>query len=395
VSSNLKSWQRSAIRKNMANYRRAQDNYAVMNKQVIELDNGYKAFSLVSPPIGSPVARRRIKLIMEDNIQPGLECGDDSPASFEKRTPHVITIAVNYECQCTCEHCSAAPYQEEVRRENSSLSLDELKTAAKQSVELGTTCVVLTGGEPLLFDGIYELIRSVDKKRSVCTMFTNGEFLNDESVARLKKAGLFGLYVSLDHSNPELHDKNRGRPGLAAMAFKGLERCREAGIPTGISTFATREKLVSGELDAMMELARSLNVLEVFIFDVVPTGRLLDHHECSLSDEEIDLIRDFRERYNQMADYPRIVHQTMFSSIAYPCAAEGCPAAMVQMHLRANGDVSPCDFTPYSFGNIRDLSLKEIWDRMIKSDLYAGPSPRCRLSKREFWTRLSQLDPPS
>jgi MoaA/NifB/PqqE/SkfB family radical SAM enzyme len=255
--------------------------------------------------------------------------------------------------------------------------------------------VVLTGGEPLLFDGIFELIGSVDKKRSVCTMFTNGEFLNDESVARLKKAGLFGLYVSLDHSDPDLHDTNRGRPGLAAKASEGLKRCQEAGIPTGISTFATREKLASGELDAMMELARSLNVLEVFIFDVVPTGRLLDHHECSLSDEEIDLIRDFRERYNQMGDYPRIVHQTMFSSIAYPCAAEGCPAAMVQMHLRANGEVSPCDFTPYSFGNIRDHSLKEIWDRMIKSDLYASPSPRCRLSKREFWTRLSQTDPPS
>jgi MoaA/NifB/PqqE/SkfB family radical SAM enzyme len=260
---------------------------------------------------------------------------------------------------------------------------------------MGTTCVVLTGGEPLMFSGIYELIESVNKSLSVCTMFTNGEYLTEENVARLKDAGLFGVYVSLDHSDPKLHDTNRGRPGLAEKAFSGLARCREAGIPCGISTYATREKLASGELDAMMNLAKSLNLLEVFIFDVVPTGRLLDHHECTLSDEEIDQLRDFRERYNQLSDYPRIVHQTMFSSIAYPCAAEGCPAAMVQMHLRANGDVSPCDFTPYSFGNIRELPLSEIWDRMTKSELYAGPSPRCRLSKREFWTKLSQLEPAS
>lgn len=393
MSSNLKSWQRTAIRNNMANYRRAQDNYAVMHKQVIELENGYKAFSLVSPPVGSPVARRRIKLIMEDNIQPGLEGRDDAPASFEKRTPHVITIAVNYDCQCSCEHCSAAPYQEEVRRNNSSLTLTELKSAVEQSVDLGTTCVVLTGGEPLLFDGIFDLVEAVDKKRSVCTMFSNGEFLTGENVARLKKAGLFGIYVSLDDSNPEKHNINRGRPGLADMAFQGLKRCREAGIPTGISTFATREKLASGEMDAMMDLAKALDVLEVFIFDVVPTGRLLDHHECTLTDDEIDQLRDFRERYNEKSDYPRIVHQTMFSSIAYPCAAEGCPAAMVQMHLRANGDVSPCDFTPYSFGNIRELPLKEIWDRMTKSELYKGPSARCRLSKREFWNRLAEQKP--
>jgi MoaA/NifB/PqqE/SkfB family radical SAM enzyme len=393
MSSNLKSWQRTAIRNNMANYRRAQDNYAVMHKQVIELENGYKAFSLVSPPVGSPVARRRIKLIMEDNIQPGLEGQDDAPASFEKRTPHVITIAVNYDCQCSCEHCSAAPYQEEVLKNNNSLTLAELKSAVEQSVDLGTTCVVLTGGEPLLFDGIFDLVETVDKKRSVCTMFSNGEFLTGENVARLKKAGLFGIYVSLDHSDPEQHNSNRGRPGLADKAFQGLKRCQEAGIPTGISTFATREKLASGEMDAMMDLAKSLNVLEVFIFDVVPTGRLLDHHECTLTDEEIDQLRDFRERYNEKSDYPRIVHQTMFSSIAYPCAAEGCPAAMVQMHLRANGDVSPCDFTPYSFGNIRKLPLSEIWDRMTKSNLYKGPSARCRLSKREFWDRLAEQKP--
>jgi MoaA/NifB/PqqE/SkfB family radical SAM enzyme len=374
----------------MANYRRAQDNYAVLNKPYIELETGYKAFSLVSPPIGSPVARRRIKLIMEDNIQPGLEDRDSATASFEKRTPHVITIAVNYECQCVCEHCSAAPYQEETQRLNNSLTLDELKSAVEQTVDLGTTCVVLTGGEPLLFDGIYELIHSVDKKRSTCTMFSNGEFLTEESVKKLKQADLFGIYVSLDHSNPEIHDTNRGRPGLAAKAFHGIKLCQQAGIPTGISTFATREKLATGEMDAIMELAKSLNVLEVFIFDVVPTGRLLDHHECTLTDEEIDLLRDFRERYNQLSDYPRIVHQTMFSSIAYPCAAEGCPAAMVQMHLRANGDVSPCDFTPYSFGNIRDMSLHDIWQRMIHSELYKGPSARCRLSKREFWDRLAE-----
>ncbi len=384
------SWQRSLIRNNMANYRRAQDSYAVMHKKVIELDRGYRAFSLVSPPIGSPVARRRIRLIVEDNIHQGL-CGEEGVADSRlNRTPHVTTIAVNYDCQCSCTHCSAAPFREEAAREKNSLTLDELKNAVEQAVDLGTTCVVLVGGEPLLFDGVYDLIGAVDKKRSVCSMFSNGEFLTGENVARLKQAGLFGIYVSLDHSDPAVHDMNRGRPGLAARALKGIERCRRAGIPTGISTIATREKLASGEMDAMMELAKALDVLEVFIFDVVPTGRLLNRHECTLSDDEADRLRELRERYGEKPDYPRIVHQTMFSSMAYPCAAEGCPAAMVQMHLRANGDVAPCDFTPYSFGNIRELSLREIWNRMAGSDLYKMPSARCRLSRREFWDRLEE-----
>jgi MoaA/NifB/PqqE/SkfB family radical SAM enzyme len=256
------------------------------------------------------------------------------------------------------------------------LSLAELKNAVEQAVDLGTTCVVLTGGEPLVFGPIYDLIEAVDKSRSVCTIFTNGELLVERNVDKLKRAGVFGVFVSLDHADVARHDHNR----------------QQAGIPTGISTYATREKIRNGELDEMMDLARELKVLEVFLFDVVPTGRLSDHHECILDDDEVERIREFRAKYNERADYPRIIHQTMFSSMAYPCAAEGCPAGMVQVHLRANGDVSPCDFTPYSFGNIRRQPLREIWGAMTQSSLYQQPSSRCRLSQPDFWVKLAELN---
>jgi MoaA/NifB/PqqE/SkfB family radical SAM enzyme len=140
-----------------------------------------------------------------------------------------------------------------------------------------------------------------------------------------------------------------------------------------------------------MDVARDLGVLEVFLFDVIPTGRLSDQRECLLTDGEAAQIVGFRQKYMEKADYPRIVHQTMFASIAYPCVAEGCPAAMVQVHLRANGDVSPCDFTPYSFGNIRKQSLREIWETMAGNSLYAEPSSRCRLSRPDFWVKLDEI----
>jgi MoaA/NifB/PqqE/SkfB family radical SAM enzyme len=308
------------------------------------------------------------------------------------RTPHVITVAVTYNCQCDCLHCSAAFYKEEVRRNRNALSLDELRGAIGQAVDLGATCVVLTGGEPLLFERIYDLVASVDKARSVCTLFTNGEFLTEPTVEKLKRAGIYGIFVSVDHADAARHDQHRQRPGLSAKINRGLELCHQAKILTGISTYATREKIRYGELDALMDLAKSLKVLEVFIFDVIPTGRLSDQRECMLTDEEAEQIREFRRTYNDKPEYPRIIHQTMFSSIAYPCVAEGCPAGMVQVHLRANGDVAPCDFTPCSFGNIRQQSLGEIWEAMTKSDLYAQPSARCRLSQPDFWTKLDALD---
>ena len=393
VKTDLKAWQRSAIRNTMANYRRAQENYYINGKPLVTLEDGSKAFSLLTPPLGSLAARRRVKLIMEYMLQGQTAVSAEVNFGALGRTPHVLTVAVTYNCQCDCLHCSAADYQDRTRREASALRFEELKSTIEQSLALGTTCVVLTGGEPLLYEHIYDLVAAVDRSRSVCTLFTNGEFLREHAVERLKQAGAFGVFVSLDHSDPARHDANRQRPGLAEKAYRGLRLCQQAGILTGISTYATKEKIADGELGAMMDVARDLGVLEVFLFDVIPTGRLSAQRECMLSEEDARHIVDFRAKYTSLADYPRIIHQTMFSSIAYPCVAEGCPAAMVQIHLRANGDVCPCDFTPYTFGNIRERPLREIWEAMSTNPLYAKPSARCRLSQEAYWVKLSELPP--
>jgi MoaA/NifB/PqqE/SkfB family radical SAM enzyme len=386
MSTPLASWQRSAIRNGMERYRQAQDDYYAGAKPLAEVDGGYQAFSLVSPPMGSPATRRRIRLIVDNMVHSS--AGETVSLA---RTPHVATIAVTYNCQCACAHCSAADYQRETARSGHALKVDELKRAIEETLDLGTTCVILTGGEPLLYEGIYDLIAAVDRAKSICTIFSSGEFLHEHTVGQLKAAGLYGAFVSLDFPESARHDTNRGRPGLFAKAIRGLELCREAGILTGIATYVTREKLQNGDMAAMMDLARDLKVLEVFLFDVIPTGRLNGQRDCLLTDAEADQIIDFRRKYAALSDYPRIVHQTMFASIAYPCVAEGCPAAMVQLHLRANGDVAPCDFTPHSFGNIRRQSLREIWELMAKSELYAKPSARCRLSRPDFWTKLEEL----
>jgi MoaA/NifB/PqqE/SkfB family radical SAM enzyme len=388
MNSPLQSWQMSAIRNSMERYRNAQEDYYGKGKALVEVEGGYKAFSLITPPLGSPATRRRVRRIVDNMVQ-----SSHNGLTTAARTPHVITVAITYNCQCDCAHCSALDYRKQASENGHALTYDELSTAIKQAVDLGTTCVILTGGEPLVHPRVYDLIRGVDRSRSVCTMFSNGELLVEPTVAKLKAAGLYGVFVSIDHPDAERHDLNRDRPGLFAKATRGLKLCREAGLLTGISTYATREKILSGELDAMMELGRELDVLEVFLFDVIPTGRLSQQRECLLTDEEAAQIGEFRQRYGEKPDYPRIVHQTMFASIAYPCVAEGCPAAMVQVHLRANGDVSPCDFTPYSFGNVRNQSLSEIWENMAGHSLYAEPSARCRLSKPEFWTKLEQLSP--
>ena len=58
MGSPLRTWQRTAIRNSMERYRHAQEDYYAGGKPVAEVEGGHKAFSLVSPPMGSPAARR-------------------------------------------------------------------------------------------------------------------------------------------------------------------------------------------------------------------------------------------------------------------------------------------------------------------------------------------------
>jgi radical SAM protein with 4Fe4S-binding SPASM domain len=85
----------------------------------------------------------------------------------------------------------------------------------------------------------------------------------------------------------------------------------------------------------------------------------------------------------------------MFSGMAYVCVAEGCAAAMVQLHIRTNGNLTPCELLPEAFGNLRQQPLKDIWRSMTTSSLYANMSARCRLSQPEFRACLAALSRPT
>ena len=43
-----------------------------------------------------------------------------------------------------------------------------LVNAIRQAAELGATNVILTGGEPLLYPGLADLVRTVDRSKAVC-----------------------------------------------------------------------------------------------------------------------------------------------------------------------------------------------------------------------------------
>jgi len=336
---------------------------------------GKRVANTFAPPVGShPMLR-----VMRATIMSRL---------FRHTFPVAMTFAVTYKCQCNCVHCSAGRH---FRNDVPELSTREAKALIDQSQNLGVAMIAFTGGEPLLRDDIYELISYVDKRKALPILFTNGKLLSEENVEKLIDAGLYSLFVSIDSPIPEEHDQLRGMPGLFDSAIQGIKRMKSKGGYVGISSYATRSAAQNGKYKKLYLLARNLGVENFILFDAVPTGNMLNDTSEMLTPEQHEEIRQFSSKIFKHQMIPQFNSQSWQNSIEGYLGGIGCLAVNIQYYVSGYGDVSPCDFTPLSFGNVRDKSLKEIWNKMVHHPAYNHRSTSCRMQHPNF--RHFYIDP--
>ena len=334
---------------------------------------------------GWPIVRRDGKLIFT-MYQPAIP---SAPAMkvlaarvHHQRTGHprasTSTLQITGKCQADCKHCSAARHMYKGRPD---LPTEVWKNILRQIEDLGVVNIVFTGGEPLLRPDIFELVSWVRKDESNAMMFTNGLLLDDEHVKRLVDAGLFSVNVSIDSADPAAHDAMRKVPNCFDKAIAGLQRAKDAGLVVGISTYATPEGLHNGDVNRMIQLAVDVGAHELTIFDVVPTGRLLQEHAANLlSDADKDELMKIEEEWNVQRNLPHIITQAHVNG---PKGA-GCYAGWFQFYMTAYGDMMPCDFTPLTVGNATEEPVEALWNRLIAHPVYATNCNHCRMQDASF-----------
>ena len=193
---------------------------------------------------------------------------DQSQHNLPKIPPlRLLAWEVTRRCNLACLHCRAAagqgPYPGELTTAEGIKLLDDLAA-------MGQVVVILTGGEPLLRDDIFELAAYGHGRGLRMVMAVNGTLLTPQIATRLKEVGIQRLSISIDGANAASHDQLRAVPGAYEGALAGIAACREAGLPFQINTTVTRAN--RNELPAIHELAISLGAAAHHVFVLVPTG---------------------------------------------------------------------------------------------------------------------------
>jgi len=297
--------------------------------------------------------------------------------------PRIISWNITLRCPLKCSHCYVDAGEKEVA---GVLSTQEAFSVIDQIRATGRPVVVLSGGEPLLRDDVYDIARYGTEQGLRMVMGTSGYLIDHDIAGKLSEAGIRAVAISLDSGNATIHDSFRGLPGVWERAVAAIGHCRDAGIGVQINMSVMRSAM--SEVEDVIGLGTSLGVRDYQLFFPIPTGRARQIEPRSPEEYE-DLIRQILIRYRDSDLNIRPTCAPQFRRIAdelgiqNPAWGRGCLAGITYCRIFANGDVTPCPYLPVSAGNVLTTPFSEIWNNsplftaLRNPDLLTGKCGHC------------------
>ncbi len=264
-----------------------------------------------------------------------------------------LLLSITKKCALRCEHCSewATLNGEEV------LSVSDIITIIDKFQETGTAQIHFSGGEPLQrMSELPAIIRHASMK-SECWILTSGHLLTYENAVKLKSAGLTGVVVSIDHFDPEVHNKFRGSARSYAWAEQAVRNAIQAKLVTAVSICVTKSFVNESNLFAYAEMAKKLGVSYIQIFEPKPVGHY-QGKDVELSDNETEILESFFFTMNndrKYRSYPIVLYH------GYYQRRIGCfSAGSRHLYVDSAGDLYDCPFCRTKSGNVLQEDINKL-----------------------------------
>ena len=189
------------------------------------------------------------------------------------REINYLRISVTDLCNLRCQYCM--PGTGVCKLEHSDvLTIEEFYEIAKVFVELGVKKIRITGGEPLVRNGIVELVEKIASLGLDDLAMTTNGLLLPKYAESLKKAGLDRVNISLDTLNPKKY-KEITRGGSLLDVLEGIEKAKSVGLtPIKINTV-----LIGGfntdEIENLVYITKEEDI-DVRFIELMPIGEASD-----------------------------------------------------------------------------------------------------------------------
>jgi heme b synthase len=281
-------------------------------------------------------------------------------------------------CNLKCIHCRAEATPISAEGE---LSTPEAFEFIEALSSFANPLLILTGGEPLYRQDIYDIAAYAVKKGLLVALATNGTLVDSSVAEKIKASGIRRVSISLDGARAVTHDSFRGVKGSFNQAIAGFRNLKEHGVSVQFNTTVAQHN--RSEIEQLLDMARELKVDALHLFMLVPVGcgvKIVEDQMLSPGEYEKTLkwlyrsaqrFKDIDLKATCAPHYFRILKQISrkegipdgppktgrMSSLT-----KGCLAGSAVCFVSRIGDIQPCGYLPVIAGNVREQSIKDIWE---------------------------------
>jgi cyclic pyranopterin phosphate synthase len=303
------------------------------------------------------------------------------------RKINYLRLSVTDRCNLRCIYCMPVEGVRKVRHQDI-LSYEELMLLAETAVGIGIEKIRVTGGEPLVRNGILDFLENISKIPQLrqLVLTTNGVLLS-EMAEGLRKAGVQRLNISLDSLRPDTFSRIT-RCGDLEKVLAGIRAAEEAGFPIKLNVVVMRGMNDDEVVDfAGLSLVKPYTVRFI---EYMPVVKDPDWHSLVVPGEEIlrRIAGAYRVQPLDREDYLsgpskiyRIDGKVGASGIITPVSSHFCSECN-RIRVTSSGMARGClfDKTEYDLKKLLrkgdrtalEEALREIVSRKPKKSLLSG-----------------------
>ncbi len=261
------------------------------------------------------------------------------------RKINYLRISITDLCNLRCKYCMPEEGIPKVCHENI-LTIEEIEEVVKAFVSLGINKIRITGGEPLVRNGVLDIVQRIGKLDGIkdLAMTTNGILLKEQA-HDLKLAGLNRVNISLDTLDEDKYAYITGRRKLKDV-LDGIQAARKEGLqPIKINTV-----LVGGfnddEIEDFVRLTEKQDI-DIRFIELMPIGNAIDlESKYYVSNQLVldkvpELVEVERDDISSPAIYYRLPNGKGRVGIINPISCKFCEYCN-RIRLTAQGKLKLC-----------------------------------------------------
>ncbi|NMB40544.1 MAG: radical SAM protein [Firmicutes bacterium] len=277
-----------------------------------------------------------------------------------------LYVELSNHCMLECLHCStlASP------QGNTLIDSSSIQKLLVEGKELGADSLFLSGGEPLLYPKIMDLLEFAKKLEYKVSIYSSGviddgfgkrQAINYQYLEKLK-CYTEKIIFSLHGANAHLHDYITGKQSSFALLLESLELAVNLGIYCEVHTVPMI--INYQQIPFIVKLAEDLGVRRVSLLRLVPQGRCVAHKNKLLIENNRKQVNEFVKIVENL-DSPIL---KVRKGAPYRCLffeqAGVCSAGRDKLLIGPDGNVHPCEAfkSDRATSNIKTKPLQEIWE---------------------------------